>query len=247
MDKTAVKVLRVFEYMCGQDSPLGVSTIAGKMHLTKSNVHRILRTLVSLDYVEQLDSGLYRPTLKVWELGTLIVSRQDFLQVAKPHLRALNQLTGESIYLATLNGSEVVYLDVLDSKFPIRINAAIGGTAPPHASASGRLLLAYNPAFAEKYLEKALEKYTVKTLVRLPEVKRRLESIRQAGYSINDGEWREGVCGVAAPIHNAHQLGVAAIGITTLKERAGKQAMKRFTTMLRDVALRISRELGYRG
>jgi DNA-binding IclR family transcriptional regulator len=246
VDKTAVKVLRAFEYMCREDRPLGVSALADKFKLTKSNAHRILRTLVSLDYAHQLENGEYAPTLKAWELGTFVLNRLDFLQTARPHLRELNLETGESVYLATLKSTEVVYLDVFESRYPIRINATIGGSGPPHCSASGKLLLAYNPAVAAEYLARPLRKYTAKTLVKPADVQRMLESIRRAGYSINDGEWVEGVCGVAAPVHNSHRLGIAAIGITALKERTSRQVLKHFTALVRDVAQRVSRDLGYR-
>ncbi len=232
--------------MCRSGEAVGVSALAGKLRLTKSNAHRILRTLVSTGFAQQLDSGEYAPTLKVWELGTLILNRLDFLQVAKPHLRRLNEETGESVYLATLNGKEVVYLDVLESRYPIRINATIGGSAPPHCSASGKLLLAYNPLVAAEYLAHPPARFTARTLVKPAEIQRMLESVRRLGYAVNDGEWLEGVCGISAPIHSGQRQAIAAIGITALKERVSRQALKGFANLVRDVAMRISRELGYR-
>lgn len=246
MDKTAAKVLRAFEYMCRNEKPIGVSALASRLKLTKSNAHRVLRTLVGLGYAHQLDNGDYFPTLKVWELGNLLVSRLDFVQVAKPFLKQLSQDTGESVYLATLNGNGVVYLDVLESSYPIRIYASIGGSAPPHCSASGKLLLAFNPLFAKTYLARPLERYTSRTVTKLADVQKTLEMVRKNGYSVNDGEWREGVCGVSAPIHAAYREGIACIGITALKERTPRRKLLGFAEILKKTASRISRELGYR-
>ena len=246
MDKTAVKLLRLYEHLCRAETPLGVSALASRLRLTKSNAHRILRTLTGLGYALQTSDGQYTPTLKAWELGTLVLNRLDFVQIAKPYLSELNVTTGESVYLATLNGTAVVYLDVLESHYPIRINAAIGGSGPSHCSASGKLLLAYNPLIAAQYLAKPLEKYTARTVTRLPDVHRELEAIRRAGYSINDEEWVEGVCGVAAPIHDSHRQGIAAIGITALKERVNRAKLKQLTTLVSDTARRVSTKLGYR-
>ena len=64
MDKTAVKLLRLYEHLCRADAPLGVSALAAKLKLTKSNAHRILRTLTGLGYAQQGDDGRYAPTLK---------------------------------------------------------------------------------------------------------------------------------------------------------------------------------------
>jgi IclR family transcriptional regulator, KDG regulon repressor len=246
MDKTAVKLLRLYEHLCRADAPLGVSALAARLRLTKSNTHRILRTLTGLGYAQQTADGHYSPTLKAWELGTLVINRLDFVQVAKPYMHELNVTTGESVYLATLNGTAVVYLDVLESRYPIRINATIGGTAPAHCSASGKLLLAYNPLIAAEYLSKPLEKFTARTVTRLADVQQKLEAIRRAGYSINDEEWVEGVCGVSAPIHDGHRLGIAAIGITALKERVNRAKLKQLTKLVTDVARKVSVKLGYR-
>ena len=246
MDKTAVKLLRLYEHLCRADGPQGVSALAGRLRLTKSNAHRILRTLTGLGYAQQTENGAYAPTLKAWELGTLVINRIDFVQVAKPYLNQLNETTGESAFLATLNGTSVVYLDVLESRYPIRIRSVIGGTAPPHCSASGKLLLAYNPAVAEQYLGKPLEKYTPRTLTKRADLEQKFESIRRAGYSINDEEWVEGVCGVSAPVHTAQRLGVAAIGITALKERVNRAKMKQLTKLVSDIGRKVSQRLGYR-
>lgn len=246
MDKTAVKVLRAFEYMCRSSEPTRVTSLAAALELTKSNAHRVLRTLVELDYVKQSDAGDYAPTLKIWELGTLLVGRLDFVQIAKPHLRQLNQEIGESVYLATLNPSGVVYLDVLESSYPIRINASVGGAAPPHCSASGKLMLAYNPLFAKTYLSGPLQRYTARTMTRVGDVRRTLEKVRQDGFSTNDGEWREGVCGASAPVHTAYREGVACIGVTALKERTPRSKLLRYAALLKETAGRISHDLGYR-
>lgn len=246
MDKTAVKLLRLYEYLCRAETPQGVSALASKLRLTKSNAHRILRTLTGLGYAQQTDDGQYAPTLKAWELGTLVINRLDFVQVAKPYLNELNVTTGESAYLATLNGTSVVYLDVLDSRYPIRINSVIGGTAPAHCSASGKLLLAYNPLIAEQYFARPLEKYTARTITKRADLERKLDAIRLAGYSINDEEWVEGVCGISAPVHDGHRLGVAAVGITALKERVNRAKLKELTKLVSDVALKVSSKLGYR-
>lgn len=228
------------------ENPVAVSALASRFKLTRSNAHRILRTLVDLGYVHQLESGDYAPTLKMWELGSLVLGRLDFVQIAKPYLKQLNASTGESVYLAAVSAGTVVYLDVLESSYPIRINATIGGAAPPHCSASGKLLLAFNGEFADEYLKKTLDKHTARTLTKPAEVRKVLENVRKNGYAINDGEWREGVCGVSAPIHTAYRQGIAAIGITALKERTNRTKLLGFAEALKQTAARISRELGYR-
>lgn len=231
--------------MCRIEKPIGVSALASKLDITKSNSHRILGTLVATGYVQQLDNGEYFPTLKIWELGSMLLSRLDFVQTAKPYLKKLNEATGEQVYLASMSSGMVVYLDVFASKYPIRTYASIGSAAPLHCSASGKVLLSYNPAFADEYLSAPLEKYTARTVTKAAEMRRLLEDVRKKGYASNDGEWHEGVCGVAAPIHTAFREGIAAIGISALKERTPRTKLVRFAEDLKQTSARISRALGY--
>src|SRR5258707_6183740 len=145
MDKTAVKLLRLYEHLCRAEAPLGVSALAAKLRLTKSNAHRILRTLTGLGYAQQTADGLYAPTLKGWELGTLVMKRLDVVQVAKPYLKELNLSTGESVYLATLNGTAVDHPDVGQNPHPIPLNSGIGGPQPPPFPPRGKAVPPSNP------------------------------------------------------------------------------------------------------
>lgn len=231
--------------MCRIEKPIGVSALAAKLEITKSNAHRILGTLVATGYVQQLESGEYFPTLKIWELGSMLLSRLDFVQIAKPHLKRLSEATGEQVYLASMSSGAVVYLDVIASKHPIRTYASIGSAAPLHGSASGKVLLAYNPTVAEEYLASPLEKFTPRTVTKIADVRKLLEDVRKKGYALNDGDWHEGVCGAAAPVHTAFREGVAAIGVSALKERTTRTKLVRFGEELKQVSVRISRELGY--
>lgn len=236
----------LFEFICHQEKPAGVTELANKFNLQKSNVHRLLNTLVELNYLKPADGGRYEPTLKAWEIGMRIVSRLDFVQITKPYLRTLSQQTGESIYLARLTGTNVIYLDVIESSHPIRINAAIGGEGPAHCSASGKLLLAYHPKILSEVISRPLTKYTSRTPVRKADLIKLIDEILKQGFAVNDGEWVEGVAGVAAPIHSRHEQGVAAIGITGPRERIHKHSVKRLSKLVTSTAALISHELGYR-
>ena len=74
MDTALGKGLRVLEKLCRVDGPVRLSHLAAQLDLQKSSVHRVLRMLMAEGYVAQdPDTELYRPTLKVWELGSAVV------------------------------------------------------------------------------------------------------------------------------------------------------------------------------
>lgn len=246
MDKTVAKALKALEHVCESDQPVGVTELAKRFHLVKSNAHRVLMTLTDLGYLRKRDDGKYAPTLKVWELGMLIVSRLDIVQVAKPYLDELNKKTEEAVHLAALDGENVVYLAVLESTHPIKIHARVGGSAPIHCSASGKILLAYNPALRAKVLSGPLPRFTRKTPTRAADLEKALETARRQGFSTNDGDWIEGICGIAAPVHTRERMAVAAVGMTCPSQRMHRKTFKHFSSIVVPIAQKISRDLGYR-
>ena len=84
MDKSLVKALRVMEALACSDGPRGVSDLARELAYHKSNVHRILSTLVEQGYVVRFDAGpTYQLNYKMFEIGSRVVSR---LRLSEPFL-----------------------------------------------------------------------------------------------------------------------------------------------------------------
>ncbi|MFC3117963.1 IclR family transcriptional regulator [Jhaorihella thermophila] len=105
----------------------GVSELARELGLTKSNVFRLLQTLVALGYVQATEDKLYRATLKTWRVGRAVVENVNLRDLAAPAMEVLARETGETIYLAVQEGLSVVYIDKVESTRPIRSWNPIGG------------------------------------------------------------------------------------------------------------------------
>jgi DNA-binding IclR family transcriptional regulator len=226
MDKTVVKALAVIETLARHDAPAGVTHLAEELGMTKSNVFRLLNTLAAQGYVKQDPvSGKYDLTLKLWHLGTTVHSRLDLKNIAAPYLQELMESTRESVHLSVFEEGEVIYVDKVESDQPVRAYSRVGDRPPCHSVATGKALLAFLPGdVLEKVFQKGLAKYTSHTITSVPNLRKELETIRRDGYSVNRGEWREGVCGVAAPIRNSSGEVIAAVGISGPSERfKGKQ------------------------
>ena len=221
MDKTVVKALAVIETLARHDAPAGVTHLAEELGLTKSNVFRLLNTLVKQGYVKQDPaSGKYDLTLKLWHLGMTVHSRLDLKNIAAPFLQELMEITRESVHLSVFEQGEVIYVDKVESDQPVRAYSRVGDRPPCHSVATGKALLAYLPSDAlEKVFQQGLAKYTSRTVTSMPNLLKELQTIRRDGYSVNRGEWREGVCGVAAPIRNSSGVVIAAVGISGPAER----------------------------
>lgn len=245
MDSTLFKGLRVLEHLAQHETPCGVSEVARALDLNKSNVHRTLQTLVAAGYVSAAPGGMYSCTLKLFELASMVLSRVDVRRVAEPFMRTLADQTQETIHLSVLDKVEVIYLHKIESPLPVRAYSSIGGRAPAHCVASGKALLAYQSEDALLRFSDPLQVFTSRTLSSVDQLRRELEQVRVQGFAVNRGEWRDGVCGLAAIIHDAMGRPIAAIGISGPADRLHTAALRRFSEVVIDAARNLSRALGY--
>lgn len=246
MDTTLLKGLDVLQALAYSDAPRGVSDLARELGLTRSNVHRTLKTLCAAGYVRQDEpTGNYECTLKLFQLGGAVLSRVNVRQVAEPLMEALAAKTQETVHLSVLDEGDVIYLHKIDSPQPVRAYSTVAGRAPAYAVATGKALLAFQSDGYLNRFEGKLEAFTPKTFSTMSSLRQEIETIRQQGYAINRGEWRASVCGLAAPIFDASRRAVAAVGISGPIERLKAASLKSFTPDVVGAARSISKSLGY--
>lgn len=217
MDSTLAKGLSVLEWLARQQRDCRVTDVAQALGLARSNAHRTLQTLLECGWVVQdADSSAYRASLKLFELGTLVEASADLKSLLHPRLAALARATGETIHLAVLDGTEIVYLDKFDSPLPVAAYSRIGGRAPAYCVASGKALLAAAglDAAALDALLGPLRAHTQHTLTDVDALHAELQRTRARGWAENREEWRLGVCGLGAPVFNACGQPVAAVGMS---------------------------------
>lgn len=245
MDTTLLKGLRVLETIARTRSPTGATDLSKALELNKSNTHRVLKTLEAAGYVRNIDgSGRYGVTFKLWELGQLALSRVDFKTEAQASMSQLANDTRETVHLSVLDGSEVIYLDKIESQEPIRAYTTVGGRAPAYAVATGKALLAWQREEAIEQIAAIMERHTPFTL-EPRDLKAELTRIRHQGFAVNLGEWRESVGGIAAPIRNAEGQVEAAIGISAPRVRITPERIAKLAALVIRAAGEISNRLGY--
>lgn len=247
MDKTLVKGLAVLERLSFASEPVKLVDLAKDMKLTKSGVHRLLQTLMKLNYVEAHEGGRYTASLKLWRVGAEIVSRIDARRVLQPFLSSLAEQSMETVHLAVYNRTHVVYIDKAEGSHAIRVTSAIGTVAPIHCVATGKIFLAHQPQEAVDALASQLTRFTAKTVTSIEQLNTELAQIRRDGFAINRGEWMEGVGGLAAPVWNAHGKLELAIGITVPLNRFGAAERRSLARMVVRAAADGSRALGAAG
>jgi DNA-binding IclR family transcriptional regulator len=248
VDSTLAKGLTVLEWLIRQQRDCRVAEVAQAFGMARSNAHRTLCTLVACGWVRRDErTSAYRASPRVIELGALIESAADLRTLLRPQLAKLAGATGETIHLAALDGSEVVYLDKFDSPLPVAAYSRVGGRAPAYCVASGKALLAAGGHTRESLRESlgALLPHTPRTLTDFGALWADLERTRARGFSENREEWRLGVCGLGAPIFNARSEPVAAVGISVPSIRFSRTQVRLLADRLLACARDASVMLGY--
>jgi DNA-binding IclR family transcriptional regulator len=239
--------IRVLTSFSGEEDELGITTLATRLRLAKSTVHRLATTLTSAGFLEQnAETGKYRLGVALFELGALVRRRMDVANEARPKLRELLEKTGETVQLGIVDQFSVLYVYEMESRHAIRMAAAVGGRAPLHCTAVGKVLLAFQPAdYVKQVLERGLSANTSRTLTRRDAVLEMLEEVRQREYSIDDEESEIGLRAIAAPVRNHTGAVIAALGVAAPVQRMSKKAMHTCVPGVIDTANAVSARLGY--
>jgi DNA-binding IclR family transcriptional regulator len=241
--RNALAILKAFSF---ETPVIGVSEFSRKLGLPKSTVSRLAKTLAAEGFLTPVTGG-YRLALKLHELGALVVSGVELREIAHGKLVQLRNVTGETVHLAVLDDSEVVYLDRIESPNTLHVFTRIGMRMPAHSTSSGKAILAFSPpAAVDAVVAKGLPRLTPRTIDTRSALERALEVIRTNGWAASVDESEPGLNSLAAPIFDYTSQVVAAISVAGPAERLNATAMLRIAQHLKEATGQISREMGYR-
>jgi DNA-binding IclR family transcriptional regulator len=242
---TAIALLKAFSE---DEVDIGVSTLARRLGIAKSTVHRLATTLVSEGMLEQNpENGKYRLGIALFGLGALVRRRMDVSTEAKPYLFGLRETTGETVHLTVLDGAEIMYVYNLESMQAIRMRSDLGMRKPAYCTAEGQAILAFQPAgVIDAIIARGLKARTPKTNTDANAFRRALATVRERGYAIEDEESEIGMRSLAAPIRNSAGEVAAAVGVAGPVQRLPDETLASFAPHVLKTAEAISVRLGYR-
>jgi len=247
------RALSILEVMAKIGAPVTVTELAEEVDLNMSTVHRLLATLLHRGYVEQeTGSSKYRLGLKMLKIANAVYSFSDIRTVARPYLEKLVERCNETANLALLDGTEIVYIDQVESHnyIIVKMFARVGNRGPVHCTASGKALLACLPDERVDYIldNITFDKYTNETITDPIHLKKELTRVRQDGYAFDWGEMEEYVRCIAAPVYDHEGNAVASIGVSGPSNRITSYYMKNeLSEVVREIADKISARMGYGG
>lgn len=185
--------------------PSGVTDLSERTGLPKSTVSRLLSSLETERAVKQLSDGSYELGDGIDDLGSTLRSGQNAIEIARPHMIELMELTGEAVGLNRFDGTAVrTLLQVDDPASSVVVRDWTGEPTSPHAVSAGLAILAHSSrAVQNAFLQLDLERHTENTIVDPLFLGKRLHEIRADGYAWTHQELTDDINSVAAPIADA--------------------------------------------
>lgn len=220
---TIDKAVDVLFHLHGELGAQGVTAIGRALGLPKSSTHRLLAALVRRDLVERDDRGRYRPGIGLVALGLGALDREPVVAAARPVLESEAEALGETAFLVAARARRLVVLDKVEGPGFLRAAPRVGSTVPVHATAVGKLYLAFDRAAVEAP-GAALEAFTECTVTDAAALEREAQRAARRGFAENRDEWIPGLSVVAAPIlsaaHGSSLLAALAVAGPTSRMRA---------------------------
>ena len=238
------RALAVLDSLSEENAELGTNEIARRTQINPSTVSRLLATLASAGYVEHVaDSGRYRLGLRLLQLGNAVLARLDLREVARPHLQALVAETGETATLSAPGEHDAFTVDFVPSDSSVRSVARLGRPSVGHATATGKVALAFGPATLP---EGPLAAFTPRTTTDRDAIAAELERVRSRGWAQVVGEREDDLNAVAAPVIGSRGELVAILGVQGPASRFDGKAMEAALGSLLNHARAVSQALGWK-
>lgn len=242
----AGNVLKCFS---GEKAHFKASEVAGLLHLDRSTTYRILLTLERGGFLEKdAKTGEYSLGVAAFEVGSAYLGRADFARIAKPIMSDLALEVQETVHLAILSQTEILYVDKVDSPRTLGVMSKVGQRGPVYCTALGKVLLAFLP---DDERSKILGRIQLKPLTRNTITSKKglledLEEVRRRGYARDHREIEEDVECIAAPIRNHLGEVIAGISISGPQRKIHIPREKMFAGRVMKAAALISSKLGHK-
>ena len=249
--KSLVKALNILEVLAeGEQSAYTLTQLSRHLHLHISTVHRLLVNLVRQGFLEEAPGSRgYQLSFKALRMGLQVLDRLDFLPLAEPLLRKLNQRTKETVHLAILQETQAISIERFGSPQPVGLDPRLGWAMALHCTGVGKTLLAFGSGNLLDRVARTsgFPRFTAQTITSLAKLKKELERIREQGYAVDQEEAVEGLRCVAGPLFDHTGRVIAAFSVVGPATRITPLRVPEIARLVCATSRRISYRLGYRG
>jgi DNA-binding IclR family transcriptional regulator len=235
------RAVAVLDALAEAEPDLGTNEIARRTGINASTVSRLLATLAETDLVEHdADTGRYRLGLRLLLLGNAVLARLDLREIARTHLSALVEATGETATLCAPGAQEAVTVDYAQSPSSVQSVAHIGRPSVPHATAIGKVYL----AFGGELPPGQLTAFTDRTITDRTRLAEEIARVERLGFAQAVGEREGDLNAIAAPVRGNRSELAAILGVQGPATRFDGPTMAAAVAPLLEHAAAISAQLG---
>ncbi|MGG5818180.1 IclR family transcriptional regulator [Falsiroseomonas sp. HW251] len=241
--QAADTVLGVLEAVALAEEPLGVTQIATRLGLAKGATFRHLRTLLDRGYLLQ-DPATSRFQLgpKVALLGRLAPAGTDLAAIVQPALREARDASGLSVVISTPTPFGAFVLATLPGTNAIDIGVRVGSSLPAHASAQGKVHLAFGPPAAlERLLAEPRPHLTPHTITDARALSTEIARVRAQGYATAPEEALLGVNALAAPVRDGQGRLAGSVALVGSIQHITREPEEKLLRIVRDLGQRATR------
>ncbi len=240
---SVARALSVLDALAQGAGELGTNDIARRTRINASTVSRLLATLVDARLVEHVPAtGRYRLGLRLVQLGNAVVERLDLRDLAREQLVGLVAATGETATLSAPGEGVAITIDFVPGPSSVQGVAQIGRPSVAHATATGKVMLAFTESGVPPGL---LTAHTARTITDPAALELELELVRERGWAESLEEREDDLNAIAAPIRDARGALAAIMGLQGPAFRFDPPAMRTALEPLRGRADAVSAKLGW--
>ncbi len=240
------RVLRIFDYLLESGEPVSIGTLIDALNIPKSTAYELVRTLTEANYIEAsgTDGGLFLGR-KLFQLGMAYRSQVDLLKDGSQIVRALRDLTGETVQFSVLVENYMQVLMKEEGIRPIRIVSHIGSRIPINWAASGRLLVSDldDNNLAEILRTTMTQSPSGKACMDSGIIIEQIRAFRFQGYGTELSEANDHAGCVSAPVIDEHGKCVAAISVVVPEQRLAPPNREVLIKAVTDAAAQLSQRI----
>lgn len=231
-----------------KDGPMGLLELSKSLGLNKTTVHRILNSLICMDYARQDPESLkYSLTFKFCGISSQILAQNNMIDLARPHLKELSNQTGETVHFVQIDGRQAVYIDKVESsRSSVRLVSRIGKSVPLYCSGVGKALLAdmSDDKIKAVWDKSSIKRLTEYTITDFAEFRKIITQIRQNGYALDNEENELGVRCIAVSIKDFSGKPAYAISVSAPKDRMSDERILEIRELILTAKENIQKDMG---
>ncbi len=231
-----------------QNGAMGLQELSSKLGLNKSTVHRILNSLICMDYVRQDQESLkYNLSFKICGLSHQILEKNSIIDIAHPYIKELSTASGETVHLVQIDDINATYIDKVEaSQNSIRMISMVGKSIPLYCSGVGKAMLADMPneKIESIWHRSSIHKLTEHTITKYADFIQLIEDIRKKGYAIDNEENEIGVRCIAVALKGYDGKSTHAISISAPKDRMHNERILELKELILKAKRQIENKIG---